>query len=41
MKKYIVTDPDCPVFDIRFLTKKGAEKLRKQGYFVELLSEKY
>lgn len=41
MKKYIITNRFCPVFDIRFLTKKGAEKLRKAGYIVELLSEKY
>lgn len=37
MKKYIVTDKNCPVFDIRFLTKKGEEKLRRAGYIVELL----
>jgi len=41
MKKYIVTDKNCPVFDVRFLTKKGAEKLRNNGFIVELLTEKY
>ena len=41
MKKYIVTNRFCPVFDIRFLTKKGAEKLRNNGFIVELLTEKY